>query len=83
MPASAITLGGEGARSMGSISKDGDRRRSGDPYRIDPDLERLASDPSTWGEPPSLVELLNDPTVQNRVVRVIMQATLKSPRYRR
>lgn len=43
-------------------------------------MERLASDPESWGKPLSYFELLTDPTVQSRVARVIVRSTLKSQR---
>ena len=49
----------------------------------DPDMERLATDPESWGKPLSYVDLLADPTVQTRIARLIVQSAIKRPRYSR
>jgi len=43
-------------------------------------LARLRSDPETWGEPLSYVDLLTDPTVRGRIAKLIVQSTLKRAR---
>jgi hypothetical protein len=48
-----------------------------------PDLQRLASDRSRWGQPPSYLVELTDPSVQSRIARLIVRSASKRPRYRR
>jgi hypothetical protein len=69
---------------MSRIGRNPDRDFSaGFERQPDRDMERLATDPTCWGEPLSYVELLTDPSVQSRVARLIVQSALKRPRYGR
>jgi hypothetical protein len=47
------------------------------------DLQRLASDRSRWGQPLSYLAQLTDPSVESRIVRLIVQSARKPPRYSR
>jgi hypothetical protein len=49
-------------------------------HRSDTDLDRLASDPLSWGPPLSYVDLLTDPSVQSDIARLIVQSAIKRPR---
>jgi hypothetical protein len=57
-------------------------KRSQTPDHL-PDLQRLASDRSSWGQPLSYLVQLTDPSVQSRIVRLIVRSASKRPRYRR
>jgi hypothetical protein len=45
-----------------------------------PDMDGLTSDPRSWGEPLSYVDLLTDPSVRTRVAKLIVHSALKRPR---
>ncbi|HEY1365347.1 MAG TPA: hypothetical protein VGF60_24095 [Xanthobacteraceae bacterium] len=46
----------------------------------EPEIDRRLLDPETWGEPLSYVELLTDPSVQSRIAKLIVRATLERQR---
>jgi hypothetical protein len=48
--------------------------------QLSSDLRQLLANPDTWGEPPSYVELLTDPSVRSRIAKLIVHSALKRPR---
>ena len=69
-------------KSPGHDHGPGRSQREVDHDPADRDLDRSISDPESWGEPLSYVDLLTDRTVQARIARLIVQSALKRPHRR-
>ena len=68
---------------MPQIGEDSDCNFSASNARLSvPEIGQLSSDPATWGEPLSYVDLLTHPAVQSRIGKLIVRSTLKRSRQR-